>query len=115
MSSRDLHQPRALDVLRLWLSSTASRMATTLPVETLIAIVKEVDDIQDLRHLRMASRTLCAITTPFAFSNISVITTISSAQNLGRLFDLPHIAAHVKEVSYHDTGADGASYSRSSH
>ena len=81
-------------------------MAISLPVETLIAIVKEVDDVQDLRHLRLASRTLCAISTPLAFSALSVITTSSSAKNLGRFFDLPDIAAHVKEVYYHDTGVD---------
>ena len=81
-------------------------MAISLPVETLISIVKEVDDVQDLRHLRLASHTLCAIATPLAFSALSVITTSSSAKNMGRLIDLPDIAAYVKEVSYHDTGAD---------
>lgn len=81
-------------------------MVISLPVETLNTIVKEVDDVKDLRHLRMASRTLCAVATPFAFSSLSVITTNSSAKNIGQLFDLPYIAAHVKEVSYHDTYAD---------
>ena len=27
-------------------------------------ITKEVDDVKDLRHLRLASRTLCAVATP---------------------------------------------------
>ena len=75
-----------------------------LPVEILIAIVEEVDDIQDLRHLRVVSHALCAVATPLAFLALPVITTNSSAQNLGRFFDLPDIAAHVKEVYYHDTG-----------
>lgn len=81
-------------------------MAIRLPLEILIAIVKEVDDVQTLRQFRVVSRALCAVATPLAFSTLSVITTSSSAQNLRRLFDLPDIAAHVKEVHYHDTGAD---------
>ena len=81
-------------------------MAIRLPLEILIAIVKEVDDVQDLRQFRVVSRALCAVATPLAFPTLSVITTSSSAQNLRRLFDLPDIAAHVKEVHYHDTGAD---------
>ena len=93
--------PTILDI-----AQASSIMAIGLPVETLIAIFEEVDDVQDLCHLRMANRALCAITTPLAFSSLSVITTSSSAQNIGRLFDLPDIAAHVKEVSYHDKGAN---------
>ena len=81
-------------------------MAIRLPLEILIAIVKEVDDVQTLRQFRVVSRALCAVATPLAFPTLSVITTSSSAQNLRRLFDLPDIAAHVKEVHYHDTGAD---------
>lgn len=77
-----------------------------LPVEILTDIVKGVDDMQDIRHLRTASRALCAIATPSAFRALFVIATRASAQNLGRLFDLPDIAAHVREVTFHDTGAD---------
>jgi hypothetical protein len=76
-----------------------------LPFEILAAIFEQVDDFRDLRHVRMAGRTLCAAATPFAFRALSVITTSASAQNLGRLFDLPDIAAHIREVSYHDIGA----------
>jgi hypothetical protein len=85
---------------------TANSMTLLLPLEILTEIVKEVDDVQDLRHLRLASRALCADATPNAFRVLSVITTKGSAHNLGQLFDLPHIAAHVREVSYHDSGAD---------
>src|SRR6266702_2148990 len=81
-------------------------MIIRLPLEILTAIVEEVDDIRDLCHVRMASRTLCAAATPSAFRILSVITTRGSAKNLGRLFDVPDIAAHVREVAYHDTGAD---------
>ncbi|KAF8262115.1 hypothetical protein EI94DRAFT_1705012 [Lactarius quietus] len=81
-------------------------MAICLPFEILIAIVKEVDDVRDLFHLRLAGHVLCAASTPFAFSTLSAITTRTSAQNLGRLFDLPDIAVHVREVSYHDAAAD---------
>ena len=81
-------------------------MAIHLPVEILVTIVKEVDNIQDLRRLRVACRALCAVATPLAFPALSVITTISSAQNLGRLLDIPDIAAYVKEVSYNGKGAD---------
>ena len=88
-------------------SVTVSSMGIRLPFEILIAIVKEVDDVGDLRHLRLAGQTLCAAATPFAFRVLSAITTRESAENLGRLLDLPAIAAHVREVSYHDTGADG--------
>ena len=98
-------------------------MAIRLPLEILTAILKELDDVRDLCHVRMACHTLCAAATPIAFRTLSVITTRASAQNLGRLFDLPDIAAHVREVSYHDTGADrrgralnyGASSSTSCH
>jgi hypothetical protein len=77
-----------------------------LPFETLTAIVKELDDVKDLFRVRMASHALCVAVTPLAFRALSVIATKGSAQNLGRLFDLPDIAVHVKEVSFHDTGAD---------
>ena len=77
-----------------------------LPSEILTAILEEVNDIQDLRNVRTASRTLCAAATPFAFRFLYVIATQSSAQNLGRLFDVPEIAAHIRNVSYRDTGAD---------
>jgi hypothetical protein len=80
--------------------------STCLPPEILAAIFEKVDDLRDLRHVRMASRTLCATATPFAFRALSVITTSASAQNLGRLFDIPNIAAYIREVSYHDTGPD---------
>ena len=80
-------------------------MTTYLPVEILNAIFEEVDDVRDLWHVRTVSRTLCAAATPIAFRVLSVITT-RSARNLGRLFDVPDIAAHVREVVYHDTGTD---------
>ncbi|KAI9453704.1 hypothetical protein BJY52DRAFT_804066 [Lactarius psammicola] len=81
-------------------------MTVRLPLEVLTAIFEEVDDVHDLLHARMASRTLCAAATPFTFRVLSVITTRGSARNLGQLFDAPDIATHVREVSYHDTGAD---------
>ncbi|KAI9453712.1 hypothetical protein BJY52DRAFT_1225463 [Lactarius psammicola] len=81
-------------------------MTIRLPLEVLTAIFDEVDDARDLLHIRMASRTLCAAATPFAFRVLSVITTRGSAKNLGQLLDVPDIATHVRGVSYHDTGAD---------
>ena len=81
-------------------------MAIRLPLEILIAIVKELDDMQDLFHVQLACHALCAAATPTAFRTLSVTTTKSSAQNIGHLFDLPDIAAHVREVSYHHTSAD---------
>ena len=78
-----------------------------VPLEILTAIVKELDDVQDLLNVRMACQYLCAATTPIAFRTLSVIATKRSAQNLGRLLDLPGIAAHVREVTFNDTGADG--------
>jgi hypothetical protein len=70
-----------------------------LPTEILTAILENVD-VQDLWHVRMASRTLCAIVSPFVFSAISVTSTVESARFLGRLLDVPGIAVHVREVSY---------------
>ncbi|KAI9453703.1 hypothetical protein BJY52DRAFT_804074 [Lactarius psammicola] len=81
-------------------------MTTYLPFEILTAIFKEVDNIRDLWRIRTASRTLCAAATPIAFRVLSVVTTRGSAQNLGRLLDDPDIAAHVREVVYHDTCVD---------
>jgi len=81
-------------------------MTLHLPFEILTTIFEQVDDIRDLYHVRTASRTLCAAATPFSFRVLSVDSTAGSAQNLGRLFDVPDIAAHVREVSYRDTGAD---------
>jgi hypothetical protein len=81
-------------------------MTIRLPLEVLTAIVKELDDVQDLYHVRMVCHTLCAVVTPIAFRSLSVIATRGSAQNLGRLFDLPDIAAHVREISFRDKGAD---------
>ena len=78
-----------------------------VPLEILTAIVKELDDAQDLRNVRMACHYLCAIATPIAFRTLSVIATKKSALNLGRLLDLPDITAHVREVTFNDTGADG--------
>ena len=77
-----------------------------LPYEILTAIFEEIDDVRDLRNVRAASHTLCAAATPMAFRTLSVIPTGRSAQNLGRLIDLPDIATHVMEVSYHDPGSD---------
>ena len=88
------------------LQPAASSMTIRLPVEILTAIFKELNNIQDLCNVRLACHALCATATPIAFRTLSVITTRASAQNLGRLFDLPDIAAHVREVSYYDTGAD---------
>jgi hypothetical protein len=82
-----------------------------LPIEILAAIFEQVDDLRDLRHVRMAGRALCAASTPFVFRALSVITTSASAQNIGRLFDIPDIAAHIREVSYHDTGPDESGWS----
>ena len=79
-------------------------MTTNLPFEILTANFEQVNNIQDLRHIRIASRTLCAAATPITFRVLSVTSTRGSAQNLGRLFDVPENAAHVREVSYGDTG-----------
>ncbi|KAI9453701.1 hypothetical protein BJY52DRAFT_803833 [Lactarius psammicola] len=81
-------------------------MTICLPFEILTAIFEEIDNIHDLWRIRTASRTLCAAATPIAFRVLSVISTRGSAQNLGRLFNIPDIAAHIKEVAYDDTGAD---------
>jgi hypothetical protein len=80
-------------------------MMTHLPLEILAIIVQGLD-VQDLRNVRMASHALCAAATPNAFRTLSVIASKGSAQNLRRLLDLPDIAAHVRKVTYHDTGAD---------
>ena len=82
-----------------------------LPLEVIAAIFEQVDDFQDLCHARMSSRALCAAATPFAFRALSVATTSASAQNIGRLFDLPDIAAHIREVSYHDMDPDDNEWS----
>jgi hypothetical protein len=70
-----------------------------LPTEILTAVLEKVD-VQDLWHVRMASRTLCAIVSPFVFRVLSVTSTVESARCLGRLLDVPGIAVHVREVSY---------------
>ena len=77
-----------------------------VPLEILTGIFKELDDVQDLRNVRLACHYLCAITTSMAFRTLSVIATKKSALNLGRLLDLPDITAHVREVTFNDTGAD---------
>ena len=77
-----------------------------LPFEILAVIFEEVNDVRDLWNVRTASHTLCAVATPIAFRVVSVLATRASAQNIGRLFDLPDIAAHVREVSYEDSGVD---------
>ena len=81
-------------------------MTIRLPIEILTAIVEELDDVQDLSNVRMTCHALCAAATPIAFRSLSVIATKGSAQNLGRLLDLPDITAHVREFSFKDTGAD---------
>ena len=82
-------------------------MTICLPFEILTAIFEEVDDVQDLHHVRIASRTLCAAATTIAFRVLSVTNTAGSVQNIGRLFDVPDIAAHIKEVAYCYTFPDG--------
>lgn len=77
-----------------------------LPAELLTAIFKEVEDIQDLRHVRLACRTLCAAATPIAFRVLSVTRTRGSAQYLGRLLDNSDIAVYVREVFYRGIGAE---------
>ena len=81
-------------------------MSTCLPFEILTAIFEQVDDVADLRNPRTTSRTLCAVASPLAFRVLSVTNTRESAQNLGRLFDVPEIAAYVREVAYSNTGTD---------
>lgn len=81
-------------------------MTICLPFEIITAIFEQVDDVQDLYCVRNASRTFCAAATPITFRVLSVTSTKESAQNLGRLFDVPEIATHVREVAYRDTGAD---------
>jgi hypothetical protein len=80
-------------------------MSIRLPFETLTAIFEQVEDIRDLCHVRAAGRALHAAATPIVFRVLSVTNTEESAKNLGRLFDVPDIAAHVREVSYCDAGA----------
>lgn len=75
-------------------------MTTRLPLEVLIAIFEQVDDVRDLRRVRTASRFFCAAATPIAFRVLSVTSTETSAQNIGRLFDVLEIAANVREVAY---------------
>jgi hypothetical protein len=81
-------------------------MKTHLPFEILTAIFKEADDVRDLLNLRTTCRTFCTAATPFAFSTLFAISTRASAQNLGRLLDHQDMAAYVREVYFHDTGAD---------
>ncbi|KAH9022797.1 hypothetical protein EDB84DRAFT_488823 [Lactarius hengduanensis] len=81
-------------------------MTIYLPFEILTAIFEEVDDVRDIWHIRTANRTFCAAATPIAFRILSVITTKGSAQNLGQLFDIPDVAGHVREVTFHDTDTD---------
>ena len=81
-------------------------MATFLPFEILTAIFEQVD-VKDLRNIRIASRTFCAVAAPLVFRILSVTSTAQSAKNFGRLIDVPDIAAYVKEVAYRDTSADG--------
>ena len=78
-------------------------MTTCLPFDILTAIFEKVDDVQDLRKIRTASRTFCAVAAPIAFRILSVKSTVESAQNIGRLFDISEIAAYVKEVTHRDT------------
>ncbi|KAH9059847.1 hypothetical protein EDB87DRAFT_1619807 [Lactarius vividus] len=80
---------------------TASNMTINLPFEILTAIFKEVD-VCDIWHIRVVSSTFCAVATPIAFRILSVVPTIESAQNLGRLFDVPYIADHVREITFCD-------------
>lgn len=81
-------------------------MVPRLPLEILNIIVQELDDAQDLRHVRMACHALCTVATPNVFRTISVIASKGSARNFRQVLDLPDIAVHVREVSYHDTGVD---------
>ena len=70
-----------------------------LPAEILIAILEKVD-FQDLWHVRMASRTLCAAVNPIVFRKLFVKSTRENVQNLGGLIDVPDIAVHIREVFY---------------
>lgn len=79
---------------------------TIYPPEILDAIFDKVDNVRDLCHARMANRALCAAATPFAFRcfrALSVHPNSTSARYIGRLFDQPNIAFHIREVSYHGT------------
>ncbi len=79
-------------------------MVIRFPFDILHTICEEVDDVRDLYHIRMASRTLCVAATPFAFRVFDVSnSTEKSAQKVEQLFDTPHMAAHVRAVIYDDT------------
>ena len=81
-----------------------SNMVTdiSLPAEILTAILEKVD-VQDLWHVRMASRTLCAAVNPIVFRVVSVISATGKVQNLAGLIDIPDIAVHIREVFYFGT------------
>lgn len=80
-------------------------MSIRLPFEILTAIFEQVEDIRDLCHVRVVGRALHAAATPIVFRVLSVTNTEESAPNIGRVFDVPDIAAHVREVSFCDAGA----------
>ena len=80
-------------------------MTTCLPFEILTSIFEQFDDVANLRNVRTASRTFCAVANPLAFRVLSVTDTEEGIQNLGRFFDVPEIAA-MSGRSYCDPGAD---------
>ncbi|KAH9022802.1 hypothetical protein EDB84DRAFT_1441112 [Lactarius hengduanensis] len=73
-------------------------MTINLPFEILTAIFEEVDTVRDIWHIRTVSRTFSVVATPIAFRILSVITTKGSAQNLGRLFDIPEVTFRDMDV-----------------
>ena len=89
-------------MLMLLSNNTARSMTTYLPLEILATFFEQVDEVRDLRYIRTASRTFCDAATAIAFRVLSVTSTSGSAQNFGRLFYVPEMATHVKELVYCD-------------
>ena len=70
-------------------------MATCLPFEILTTIFEQVDDVQDLRHVRIASRTLCTAAIPITFRVLSV----NSTEEAPKILDGSLVSRRLRPMS----------------
>ena len=71
-----------------------------LPTELLAEITSLVEpEIWDLRQLRCVNKIFHSLATPWAFKNLTVYTTNTSAKGFVNLLDSPNVADHIQGIT----------------
>ena len=75
-------------------------MASKLPPELFVEIVRSMVSKEDLSQLRCVNSTLHILVTPVLFESITVKNNSESAQGFWDLLHTHHIARHVQSIVF---------------